>query len=491
LIAVDYTRSADAVNKKIASAKKIQEKREGSVDSIASGNTLILSAPNTNLLRAHSAAPSIMKAPSEPLKTDLVALFVDRYVPMSDEDSKAMMDEMNDFLESMDCFVFENKRFVPLPKTEIGQFYSENSYLFICRYWKIDEDLTKANEDENEENESLIDNSLECKLYFWQGRDANNAGWLTFSFSLKKKFKDIEIIKLNQQQESPQFLSHFKRKFIIHKGKRGSSQSSHSNNNSLSINKPNHSIESLPDTTSNKTTINETKMYHLRKNPHSAICTRCIQLDSAKAQNLCSQYCYIVLVPFENSDGQNVAKGIVYVWIGSKADQDEARLAEEIAEYMFSESYSIQVLSEGEEPETFFWHGLEGKKPYDSSAEYIDYMRLFRCSNDRGYFAVTEKCIDFCQDDLCDDDVMILDTGEIVYLWVGPTSTEIEVKLAFKSAQCYIQHLKNKQPNRTRKLLITTKNREPVPFRKCFHGWSKHRDPPRNLEKKMILRHKE
>ena len=24
-------------------------------------------------------------------------------------------------------------------------------------------------------------------------------------------------------------------------------------------------------------------------------------------------------------------------------------------------------------------------------------MRLFRCSNDRGYFAVTEKCIDFCQ----------------------------------------------------------------------------------------------
>ena len=27
----------------------------------------------------------------------------------------------------------------------------------------------------------------------------------------------------------------------------------------------------------------------------------------------------------------------------------------------------------------------------------MKYMRLFRCSNDRGYFAVTEKCIDFCQ----------------------------------------------------------------------------------------------
>jgi hypothetical protein len=43
------------------------------------------------------------------------------------------------------------------------------------------------------------------------------------------------------------------------------------------------------------------------------------------------------------------------------------------------------------------------------------------------------------KDDLADDDVMILDTGSMVYLWVGPTSSEIEVKLAFKSAQVKIK----------------------------------------------------
>ena len=118
-------------------------------------------------------------------------------------------------------------------------------------------------------------------------------------------------------------------------------------------------------------------------------------------------------------------------------------------------------------------------------------MRLFRCSNDRGYFAVTEKCIDFCQDDLSDDDIMLLDTGEVVYLWVGPTSTEIEIKLAFKSAQVYIQHLKIKQSTKPRKLLLTTKGKEPVPFIKCFHAWSKHKSPPNNLEKKIILKQKE
>lgn len=95
------------------------------------------------------------------------------------------------------------------------------------------------------------------------------------------------------------------------------------------------------------------------------------------------------------------------------------------------------------------------------------------------------------KDDLSDDDIMILDTGENVYLWIGPQSTEIEVKLAFKSAQVYIQHLKNKQPKRPRKLLLTTKTKEAVAFTKCFHAWSKHRNIPTNLEKKIILKPKQ
>ena len=39
------------------------------------------------------------------------------------------------------------------------------------------------------------------------------------------------------------------------------------------------------------------------------------------------------------------------------------------------------------------------------------------------------------QDDLADDDVMILDNGEQVYLWVGKKTSDVEIKLAFKSAQ--------------------------------------------------------
>jgi hypothetical protein len=39
------------------------------------------------------------------------------------------------------------------------------------------------------------------------------------------------------------------------------------------------------------------------------------------------------------------------------------------------------------------------------------------------------------QDDLADDDIMILDSGELVFLWLGAKCSEVEIKLAYKSAQ--------------------------------------------------------
>lgn len=102
--------------------------------------------------------------------------------------------------------------------------------------------------------------------------------------------------------------------------------------------------------------------------------------------------------------------------------------------------------------------GLGGKKLYDTDALYMEHSRLFRyivqhqlletepnmrsiffiklrCSNEKGYFTVSEKCSDFCQDDLAHDDIMILDSGEHVFLWMGPRCSEVEVKLSYKSAQ--------------------------------------------------------
>jgi hypothetical protein len=42
---------------------------------------------------------------------------------------------------------------------------------------------------------------------------------------------------------------------------------------------------------------------------------------------------------------------------------------------------------------------------------------------------------DFCQDDLADDDIMLLENGKEVFLWLGSRCSEVEIKLAYKSAQ--------------------------------------------------------
>ncbi|VEN43871.1 unnamed protein product [Callosobruchus maculatus] len=379
-------------------------------------------------------------------KADLYALFMPRQPPMPAAEAMQLADEWNEDLEAMEALVLDGKKFVKLPQEEMGTFYSQDCYVFLCRYWmpmpdEVDEPTSGLADDDADD--------FQWVCYFWQGRDASNMGWLTFTFTLQKKFKalfgdKLEVVRTYQQQENMKFLAHFKRKFIVKRGSRRKSK------------------EEKP----------QVEFYQMRSNG-SALYTRLVQIQP-DASLLNSAFCYILNVPFEQDDS-----GIVYVWIGSKSDPDEARLIQEIAEEMFNSPWvTLQVLSEGEEPDNFFWVGLGGKKPYEKDATFMEYTRLFRCSNEKGYFSVSEKCSDFCQDDLADDDIMILDNGEQVFLWLGANCSEVEIKLAYKSAQVYIQHLRAKQPDKPRKLFLTLKSKESRRFTKCFHGWGAHKRPP-------------
>lgn len=135
---------------------------------------------------------------------------------MALHEAQQLMDEWNEDLEGMEAFVLEGKKFVRLPEEEIGHFYSKDCYVFLCRYWVPldDDDVPSETEDD-----------IQVVVYFWQGREASNMGWLTFTFTLQKKFKavfedNLEVVRTHQQQENMKFMAHFKRKFIIHQGKR-------------------------------------------------------------------------------------------------------------------------------------------------------------------------------------------------------------------------------------------------------------------------------
>ncbi|KOB71967.1 Protein flightless-1, partial [Operophtera brumata] len=172
----------------------------------------------------------------------------------------------------------------------------------------------------------------------------------------------------------------------------------------------------------------------------------CKRLDVVRTHQQQESLNYILNVPLEGANEESSA--IVYVWIGANSDSESARLIEQLAEEKFNNP----------------WVSLQ---PYDTEADYLNYTRLFRCSNEKGYFTVSEKCTDFCQDDLADDDIMILDNGDQVFLWLGAKCSEV-----------YIQHMNTMQPDKQRKLFLTLKNKESRRFTKCFHGWGEHKRPP-------------
>ncbi|KAG8433341.1 hypothetical protein GDO86_017572 [Hymenochirus boettgeri] len=415
-----------------------------------------------NVLKNEGLSGKVKKdVVKDQMKADLTALFLPRQPPMPVSEAEQLTEEWNEDLDGMEGFVLEGKKFARLPEEEFGHFHTQDCYVFLCRYWvpieqeeeeqqnkkrKI-QNAGEEDEDEEDEEEKQQEEDFQCVVYFWQGREASNMGWLTFTFSLQKKFESLfpgklEVVRMTQQQENAKFLSHFKRKFIIHKGKRKA-----------------------------KDVGLQPSLYHVRTNG-SALCTRCIQVNT-DCSLLNSEFCYILKVPFESIDNQ----GIVYTWVGRAADPDEAKLSEDIMNHMFDDTYSKQVINEGEEPENFFWVGIGGQKPYDEDADYMKYSRLFRCSNEKGYFSVSEKCSDFCQDDLADDDIMLLDNGLEVYMWVGTQTSQVEIKLSLKACQVYIQHMRSKDSAHPRKLRLVRKGNEPHPFTRCFHAWGAFRKP--------------
>lgn len=49
----------------------------------------------------------------------------------------------------------------------------------------------EGGEGEEEEEDKQPEEDFQCVVYFWQGRQASNMGWLTFTFSLQKKFESL------------------------------------------------------------------------------------------------------------------------------------------------------------------------------------------------------------------------------------------------------------------------------------------------------------
>uniref|UniRef100_A0A4W5LS45 Advillin n=1 Tax=Hucho hucho TaxID=62062 RepID=A0A4W5LS45_9TELE len=131
------------------------------------------------------------------------------------------------------------------------------------------------------------------------------------------------------------------------------------------------------------------------------------------------------------------------------------------------------IMAEGQE-HTEFWNLLGGKAPYANNKRLqqaaLDHQpRLFECSNKTGRFIVTEVT-QFTQDDLSEDDVMLLDTWDQVFLWVGNEANEVERKEAVVTSQEYLRtHPGSRDPDTP--ILLIKQGYEPSTFTGWFTAW--------------------
>ncbi|XP_059183227.1 villin-1 [Centropristis striata] len=166
---------------------------------------------------------------------------------------------------------------------------------------------------------------------------------------------------------------------------------------------------------------------------------------------------------------------ICYLWYGKGCSGDERVMGRTMSDVLSKQDK--QVVMEGQEPAEF-WVALGGKAPYASDKrlqkeEPPHSPRLFECSNQIGRFKMTEVD-DFAQSDLDEEDVMLLDTWEEIFLWVGTLANQYETKEAWNSAQEYLRtHPAGRDTDTP--IAFVKQGYEPPTFTGWFNAWDPHK----------------
>uniref|UniRef100_A0A8C2F3T1 Villin-like n=1 Tax=Cyprinus carpio TaxID=7962 RepID=A0A8C2F3T1_CYPCA len=165
----------------------------------------------------------------------------------------------------------------------------------------------------------------------------------------------------------------------------------------------------------------------------------------------------------------------VFLWYGKGCSGDEREMGKAVADLLSEQDK--QIVMEGQEPAAF-WVALGGKAPYATDKRLEKEVpphepRLFECSNQTGRFLMTEVA-DFTQDDLDEDDVMLLDTWEEIFLWIGNSANQYETQESYNSA---VEYLKTHPAGRDPGTPITTvkQGHEPPTFTGWFNAWDAHK----------------
>lgn len=159
-----------------------------------------------------------------------------------------------------------------------------------------------------------------------------------------------------------------------------------------------------------------------------------------------------------------------FIWCGKGSTGDERETAKSIVQAQRREPAMVFESQEREE----FWQILGGKLEYQSDKRLqvqttSSLARLFEISNASGRVTVQE-IYQFTQDDLNPSNVMLLDTWDTIFLWIGSGANKIEME---ESERIVGEYLRTDPSQRSTELPIfkVKQGFEPPIFTGFFGLW--------------------
>ncbi|XP_064420134.1 villin-1-like [Latimeria chalumnae] len=305
---------------------------------------------------------------------------------------------------------------VPVQKKWLGHFYGGDCYLILYSY--------------------KVNNRINYILYIWQGHQASQDEITASAFQaviLDEKYHGEPVqVRVPMGKEPAHLMAIFKGKMVVYEG--GSSRDGSSN--------VGPSVRLFR--------VHGTNEYN----------TKAYRVATQATSSLNSNDVFVLKTDTH-----------CYLWYGKGCSGDEREMAKTVADIISRKEK--QVIAEGQEPADF-WVALGGKSQYANDKrlqeEKFDITpRLFECSNQTGTFIATE-ITNFTQDDLDEDDVMLLDTWDQVFLWLGKGANEQERKDSVVTAQEYLKmHPSGRDPYTP--VILVKQGYEPPTFTGWFLAW--------------------
>lgn len=317
----------------------------------------------------------------------------------------------------------EDFAMVPVEKSMYGQFFGGDSYILLYSY--------------------TVRSKEKHIIYFWLGNKSSTdeqgaAAMHTTQLDDKMGGEPVQV-RVTQFKEPNHFLMLFKGKLINHTGGKASG------------------FKNVTDATA---TLCENRLYQVK--------------GTNKLNTRANEVACICASLNSNDIFVLTTKAATYLWCGKGGSGDERELAKAVAETV-SPNGNYTMVPEGQEPAEF-WGKLGGKGVYSSDKRFQEEIpshpaRLFQCSNAKGYFNV-EEMHDFTQEDLVEDDVMLLDTYDELFIWVGTGANQEERKQARVTAKEYLETDPSGRDPEDVQVMLVKQGHEPLNFAGNFPTWN-------------------